>query len=85
MQNNYRLDITQTRVRSHQFHQTAQNLIRCPQKDIKHQGLEVILASNPRNPTGQVIQGDELKDLVALYREGPTSLILDEVRAISCL
>jgi len=37
----------------------------------------VIIASNPRNPTGQVIQGKELKELVALGREG-TTLILDE-------
>ncbi|KII88115.1 hypothetical protein PLICRDRAFT_110452 [Plicaturopsis crispa FD-325 SS-3] len=46
-------------------------------RDIRTQGLAVILASNPRNPTGQVIQGEELKDLVALSRES-TTLILDE-------
>ncbi|KAH9950211.1 aminotransferase [Amylocystis lapponica] len=47
-------------------------------KDIKNQGLEVIIASNPRNPTGQVIQGDELKQLVSLAREATTTVILDE-------
>lgn len=47
-------------------------------KDIKNQGLEVILASNPRNPTGQVIRGAELKALVDLSREASTTLILDE-------
>ncbi|TCD70966.1 hypothetical protein EIP91_000873 [Steccherinum ochraceum] len=47
-------------------------------KDIKTQGLQVILASNPRNPTGQVIQGEELKDLVQLSRDTTTTLILDE-------
>ncbi|KAI0074209.1 aminotransferase [Panus rudis PR-1116 ss-1] len=47
-------------------------------KDIKTQGLEVILASNPRNPTGQVIQGQELKELVEMSRETNTTLILDE-------
>ncbi|THV07831.1 PLP-dependent transferase [Dendrothele bispora CBS 962.96] len=60
--NKYRLDIEQTR------------------KDIQTQGLAVILASNPRNPTGQVryfAMGKELKELVALGREG-TTLILDE-------
>ena len=31
-------------------------LVYFPQKDIHNQGLAVILASNPRNPTGQVIQ-----------------------------
>ncbi|KAF8205765.1 aminotransferase [Mycena galopus ATCC 62051] len=46
-------------------------------KDIQNQGLQVILASNPRNPTGQVIRGNELSNLVALGREG-TTVILDE-------
>ncbi|KAJ8507496.1 hypothetical protein ONZ45_g10154 [Pleurotus djamor] len=46
-------------------------------KDIRTQGLAVIIASNPRNPTGQVIKGNELKELVQLSREG-TTLILDE-------
>jgi aspartate/methionine/tyrosine aminotransferase len=46
-------------------------------KDIQTQGLAVVLASNPRNPTGQVIKGKELEDLVQISREGCT-LILDE-------
>ncbi|KAF9566307.1 aminotransferase [Agrocybe pediades] len=46
-------------------------------KDIRTQGLAVVLASNPRNPTGQVIRGNELKELVSLSREG-TTIILDE-------
>ncbi|KAF7337977.1 hypothetical protein MVEN_02021300 [Mycena venus] len=46
-------------------------------KDIQTQGLQVILASNPRNPTGQVIKGNDLKELVALGRDG-TTVILDE-------
>lgn len=51
--------------------------IKQTKKDIATQGLAVILASNPRNPTGQVIKGEELKELVSLGREG-TTLILDE-------
>jgi len=47
-------------------------------KDIRTQGLAVILASNPRNPTGQVIKGRDLEELVSLSREG-TTIILDEV------
>jgi len=47
------------------------------QKDIANQGLSVILASNPRNPTGQCIKGDNLKELVELHKLGPT-VILDE-------
>ncbi|KZT44563.1 PLP-dependent transferase [Sistotremastrum suecicum HHB10207 ss-3] len=46
-------------------------------KDIKTQGVQVILASNPRNPTGQVIKGEKLKELVGLSREH-TTVILDE-------
>ncbi|CAK5265317.1 unnamed protein product [Mycena citricolor] len=46
-------------------------------RDIQTQGLAVILASNPRNPTGQVIKGKDLKELVAIGREG-TTVILDE-------
>ncbi|KAG9079501.1 hypothetical protein FRC06_007691, partial [Ceratobasidium sp. 370] len=45
--------------------------------DISSQGLQVIVASNPRNPTGQVIQGDELKELVDLCNHHCT-VILDE-------
>ncbi len=48
-------------------------------KDIRTQGLEVVLMSNPRNPTGQVVQKDELKELVETARETSTTMILDEV------
>lgn len=37
-----------------------------------------MLLSNPRNPTGQVVQKEELKDLVEISRESLTTLILDE-------
>ncbi|KZT26633.1 PLP-dependent transferase [Neolentinus lepideus HHB14362 ss-1] len=47
-------------------------------KDIKSQGLAVLIASNPRNPTGQVIQGEELKELVSISKESSTTLVLDE-------
>ncbi|KAG2362479.1 pyridoxal phosphate-dependent transferase [Suillus spraguei] len=46
-------------------------------KDILSQGLAVVLASNPRNPTGQVIAGKDLKELVSLSRDN-TTIILDE-------
>ncbi|KAG1903858.1 pyridoxal phosphate-dependent transferase [Suillus fuscotomentosus] len=46
-------------------------------KDILTQGLAVVIASNPRNPTGQVIAGKDLKELVSLSREN-TTIILDE-------
>jgi aspartate/methionine/tyrosine aminotransferase len=47
-------------------------------QDIQTQGLAVIIASNPRNPTGQVIKGKDLKDLVEVSREQTTTVILDE-------
>ncbi|SGY20794.1 BQ5605_C016g08146 [Microbotryum silenes-dioicae] len=46
-------------------------------KNIKNQGLSVVVASNPRNPTGQVIHSEELEQLVDLGRQG-TTIILDE-------
>ncbi|KAK2466823.1 hypothetical protein APHAL10511_001081 [Amanita phalloides] len=46
-------------------------------KDIRSHGVSVVIASNPRNPTGQVIKGSELKELVSLSHEG-TTIILDE-------
>ncbi|KAF9649014.1 PLP-dependent transferase [Thelephora ganbajun] len=52
--------------------------LRQVKKDIQTQGLAVLIASNPRNPTGQVIQGRDLQELVALGREQHTTLVLDE-------
>ncbi|KIL69857.1 hypothetical protein M378DRAFT_21185 [Amanita muscaria Koide BX008] len=46
-------------------------------KDIRSHGISVVIASNPRNPTGQVIKGNDLKELVSLSRDG-TTVILDE-------
>ncbi|KAG7092822.1 hypothetical protein E1B28_009137 [Marasmius oreades] len=46
-------------------------------RDVMTQGLAVILCSNPRNPTGQVMKGNDLRELVHLTREG-TTVILDE-------
>ncbi|KLT45542.1 PLP-dependent transferase [Cutaneotrichosporon oleaginosum] len=45
--------------------------------DIRLMSLHVIVASNPRNPTGQVIDGEELKELVRLG-DGQTTIVLDE-------
>ncbi|WRT67727.1 uncharacterized protein IL334_004699 [Kwoniella shivajii] len=47
-------------------------------REIKNLNLSVVIASNPRNPTGQCISGDELKDLVHLSKEESTTVILDE-------
>ncbi|KAI7907647.1 pyridoxal phosphate-dependent transferase [Cokeromyces recurvatus] len=47
-------------------------------KEISGRGLGVIVASNPRNPTGQVIQDEELEELVAIAKERHTTLVMDE-------
>ncbi|KAI8886053.1 PLP-dependent transferase [Backusella circina FSU 941] len=47
-------------------------------KEISNRGLGVIVASNPRNPTGQVIQGDELAKLVEIAKSRHTTLVMDE-------
>lgn len=41
-------------------------------------GLKAILVSNPCNPTGQVIAGDTLQDLVCSMKEYGCSFIFDE-------
>jgi len=47
-------------------------------KDIHSQGLSVIVLSNPRNPTGQVIQGKDLEELVDIARKSSVTVVLDE-------
>ena len=48
------------------------------EREIDEQGLAAFLVSNPCNPTGNVIQGEELARLVELARTRGTTLILDE-------
>jgi len=47
-------------------------------KEILGRGLSALLASNPCNPTGQLVQGEELRQWCVLAREWQCSLILDE-------
>lgn len=47
-------------------------------KEITARGLGLIVASNPRNPVGQVIEGEELKELVDIARKRHTTLVMDE-------
>ena len=46
--------------------------------EIMGRGLRALLMSNPCNPTGQVIKGDELSQCVQLARDYQCSLIMDE-------
>ena len=47
-------------------------------RTIRNQGLTTVLLSNPRNPTGQLIEGEELKELVHMADEMDVTTILDE-------
>lgn len=47
-------------------------------KEILGRGLSALLVSNPCNPTGQLIAGDELQAWCGLTRECQCSLIIDE-------
>lgn len=47
-------------------------------REILGRGLGAVLASNPCNPTGQVVEGPELRAWVAAARELGCALILDE-------
>jgi len=47
-------------------------------REITGRGLSAVLLSNPNNPTGKVIRGEELQSWVATARELQCSLLLDE-------
>jgi hypothetical protein len=47
-------------------------------REILGRGLSAVLASNPANPTGKVIGGDDLDAWVSVARETECALILDE-------
>ena len=50
-------------------------------REIEGRGLGAVLLSNPSNPTGKVIAGDELSAWVATARKLSCALILDEFYA----
>jgi N-succinyldiaminopimelate aminotransferase len=47
-------------------------------REITGRGLSAILMSNPCNPTGKLVEGEELARWVAMARELDCSLLLDE-------
>ena len=47
-------------------------------KEILGRGLSALLVSNPCNPTGQLIEGEDLRAWCALARECQCSFIIDE-------
>mmetsp|Transcript_98011 Transcript_98011/g.204442 ORF Transcript_98011/g.204442 Transcript_98011/m.204442 type:complete len:584 (-) Transcript_98011:64-1815(-) len=48
-------------------------------REIVGRGLSALLMSNPCNPTGQLIEGEDLKSWVRIARETNCSLVLDEI------
>ena len=53
---------------------TAEDL----RREIQGRGLSALLLSNPCNPTGKLVAGEELERWVAVAREYDCSLLLDE-------
>jgi len=47
-------------------------------EEIRNRGLSTVVLSNPRNPTGQQIEGEELKRLVDTAVEMDVTIVLDE-------
>ncbi len=47
-------------------------------QEVDEKGLSAFVLSNPCNPTGNVVQGEELQRLVAVARQKSTLLLLDE-------
>ena len=54
-------------------------------QEIHDRGLTAVLLSNPRNPCGTLIEGEELRELVELSLRSDTTMIVDEVRSAECL
>ncbi|MBA3533205.1 MAG: pyridoxal phosphate-dependent aminotransferase [Ardenticatenales bacterium] len=48
------------------------------ENEVLGRGLNAILASNPCNPTGQLVEGEELQEWVELARRSQCTFILDE-------
>lgn len=48
------------------------------EREVADRDLGAVVISNPCNPTGNVIQGDELSRMVALARERRVTLLMDE-------
>jgi N-succinyldiaminopimelate aminotransferase len=58
----------------HGYHFSLDDL----RREITGRGLSALLLSNPCNPTGKVIQGEELERWVGLAREVGCTLLIDE-------
>ncbi|MCB0079095.1 MAG: pyridoxal phosphate-dependent aminotransferase [Anaerolineales bacterium] len=48
------------------------------EREIVGRGLSALLASNPCNPTGQLVEGNELAEWVRIARDNRCTMILDE-------
>ena len=48
------------------------------EKEVAGRGLRLVLASNPCNPTGQIVEGDELEQWVEIARKNACTFVFDE-------
>jgi len=48
-------------------------------REIVGRGLSALLLSNPCNPTGQLVEGDDLKSWVSIARETQCTFVVDEI------
>ncbi|KAJ3005475.1 hypothetical protein HKX48_000655 [Thoreauomyces humboldtii] len=46
--------------------------------EVSQRGLGVVVCSNPANPTGRVVMGDEMKEWIEIAKEQHATLVLDE-------
>ncbi|KAI9595662.1 pyridoxal phosphate-dependent transferase [Syncephalis fuscata] len=51
---------------------------RVMRKEITKRGLGLVLMSNPGNPTGQMVQGEELAECVQIARDRKCTMVFDE-------
>ena len=49
-----------------------------PRREIQGRGLSALLFSNPCNPTGRLVEGEELQKWCAVARDNACSLLIDE-------
>lgn len=48
------------------------------EEEVSGRGLRLVLVSNPCNPTGQVVEGEELRDWVEIGRRNACTFVFDE-------
>merc|ERR1712032_1116177 len=63
------------------FHRNVNEALMPPDEfafQVDGRGIGAVLMSNPANPTGQSIEGDDLKEYVKIARQNEMTIIMDE-------